>query len=352
MLNINRHVQTLDQASLQKTVKVLVVTEGNDDFTFIQTLINESLYNQHYKIEWINNYAAAINAMLKKHHDLYLVDYKLGNYSGLALLHEAICSNCTDPIIMLSGKEDVHADREALRIGATSYLVKENLDGHTLERAMRYAIEQSVAWTSLKKNENKFRVLFERSKYPILITDASGRIYDANPASVKFFDLPLEKLLITNDSSFYPVPGDRERFIEALENNGSVNDMELMLRLPNGQTKCCGISSFVQISQHATSILYYSIISDLTDMKKHESLLAEKMAISEHIVKNLATEIQNPLSNVNLALLELTTNLNGKNESLKIYLDIVKENFERIDQLTKTLFLPIDPTLDSQAGLE
>jgi PAS domain S-box-containing protein len=352
MLDINQNVQTLDSVEQQKTVKVLVVAEENEDYTFIQTLINESLYNQHYKIEWIDNYAAAINAMLKKHHDLYLVDYKLGNYSGLALLHEAICSNCTDPIIMLSSKADVHVDREALRIGATSYLVKENIDGHTLERSMRYAIEQSGVWKSLKKNENKFRVLFERSKYPILITDASGKIHDANPATVKFFGLPLQKLLATNDHSFYSAKGDRDRFVQAMEDNGSVNDMEQTLMLPNGQTKFCSISSFVQISQHATSILYYSIINDLTAKKEYESVIAEKMAISEHIVKNLAAEIQNPLSNVNMALLELTTNLNGKNESLKVYLDIVKENFDRIDQLTKNLFLPVDASLNSKAGIK
>ncbi len=349
MIDINHSVKTLETSSLQKTVKVLVVAENNEDYTFIKVLINESLYNHQYKVEWINNYPEAINAMLKKHHDLYLVDYKLGNYTGIALLHEAICSNCTDPIIMLSAKTDAQADREALRIGATGYLVKENIDGHTLERSMRYALQQSIALKNLKKNENKFRVLFERAKYPVIITDHSGKLYDANPAAVKFFELPLEKLLATNDNVFYPINGDRDRFVQAMEDNGSVTDMEQTLRLPSGEVKFCNISSFVQISQHATSILYYSIITDQTAKKKHEAQIAEKVAISEHIVKNLATEIQDPLSNVNLALLELTTNLNGKNECLKVYVDIVKENLDRIDHLTKSVFMSVN-TADSKSA--
>jgi len=253
---------------------------------------------------------------------------------------------------MLSDKTDAQADREALRIGATSYLVKENIDGHTLERSMRYALEQNIILKNLKKNENKFRVLFERSKYPIIITDQSGKLYDANSAAVKFFQLPLEKLLATNDNIFYPINGDRDRFVQAIEDNGSVNDMEQTLMLPGGEIKFCSISSFVQISQHATSVLYYSIINDLTAKKKHESLMAEKTAISEHIVKNLAAEIQDPLTNVNLALLELTSNLNGKNKPLKVYIDIVKKNLDHIDRLTKSLFMSMNHTTDSQAKAE
>ncbi|HCN83134.1 MAG TPA: hypothetical protein DIT07_05855 [Sphingobacteriaceae bacterium] len=80
--------------------------------------------------------------------------------------------------------------------------------------------------------------------------------------------------------------------------------------------------------------------------------MAEKTAISEHIVKNLAAEIQDPLTNVNLALLELTSNLNGKNKPLKVYIDIVKKNLDHIDRLTKSLFMSMNHTTDSQAKAE
>jgi PAS domain S-box-containing protein len=337
MINTDHNGHTLDPETYLKTIKVLLVSEANDDYIRVKAMLNDTANSSHYSLIWSNSYAESINAMLKRHYDLYLVDYRLGKYTGINLLHEAICSNCTEPIIMLSTLSDIKADGEALRIGAMDYLVKENLDGYTLERSMRYALEHNITLINLKGSENKFRAIFERSKYPIIISDYSGKLYDANPAAVKFFDLPLEKLLAVNDTQFYANLNEREQFIEGMEDRGSVNDLEVTLALPNGQSKYCSISSFVQVSQHGTTILYHSIINDLTARKEHESALTRKIAVSEYVAKNLVSDIQSPLSNVNQALNDLTITLNGKGDSVKKYLDIVKENCDRIEQLTKKL---------------
>jgi len=352
MINTKYNISTLNPASDLKTVKVLLVAENNEDYVLTKTLISQSHYSENYNLVWFDSYAKAINAMLKKQYDLYLVDYKLGEYTGIDLLHEAICSNCTEPIIMLSDNIDIKADEEALRIGATDYLIKKNMDGHTLERSMRYALEHNIALKNLKGNENKFRTIFEKSIYPIIISDYSGVLYDANPSAVKFFELPLEKLLNENVNDFY---SDQERilFTEAMEDKGAVSHLEVTLRIPNGKTKFCSISSFVQISQHGITVYYHSIIQDLTSRKQQESIVDEKIEISEQFAKSLANEIQNPLSNVNLALNELTTKLNGnKSKSMKISLDIVKENIDRIDQLTKNLSQSVNQSLDSKTQVK
>jgi PAS domain S-box-containing protein len=346
MLKTKYHTQTSGSDSDLKIAKVLLVSMSNDDHVLIKTLISESYYSEKYNIDWCENYANAINAMLKKHYDLYLVDYKLGEYTGIDLLHEAIYSNCMEPIILLSDNTNSTDDEKALRIGATYYLIKTSIDGHTLERSMRYALEHNIELKNLRGNENKFRTIFEKSIYPIIISDSAGVLYDANPAAVKFFELPLEKLLNENANNFYS-DEEQKYFIDAMENKGTVNDMEVTLRLPNGKIKYCSISSFVQISQHGTSVYYHSIIHDLTSRKQQESIAAERIAKSERLAKSLANEIQDPLLNANLALNALTTNLNGHtSEPLKLYLNIVKENFERIDQLTKNLFQSVSQPLD------
>jgi PAS domain S-box-containing protein len=337
MINTDHNGNTLDPETYLKTIRVLLVSDNNEDYITMKGLLNDTANSGHYSLVWSNSYAESINAMLKRHYDLYLVDYRLGKYTGINLLHEAICSNCTEPIIMLSSQSDVKADGEALRIGAKDYLVKENLDGYTLERSMRYALEHNITLINLKGSENKFRAIFERSKYPIIISDYTGKLYDANPAAVKFFELPLEKLLSVNDIEFYADPNDRELFVQAMEDRGSVNDLEVTLSIPGGKTKYCSISSFVQVSQHGTTILYHSIINDLTSRKEHETVIARKIAVSDYIVKNLESDIKSPLSKVNQALNDLTTTLNGNGDSVKKYVDIVKENCEHIEQLTKKL---------------
>jgi PAS domain S-box-containing protein len=345
MINTNRNIHTLNSVPAIKAVKVLLVSENKNDYVLIKTCIDQSHYSRNYILEWCDNYEKAINAMLKKYYELYLINYKLGEHTGLDLLHEAICSNCTEPIIMLSEEADIKSDQEALRIGATDYLIKKNMDGHTLERSMRYALEHSIALKNLKGNENKFRTIFEKSIYPIIISDHSGIVYDANPAAVKFFELPLEKLLNENTNHFYSEK-ERADFANEMEQKGSISDFEVNLRIPNGKIKFCSISSFVQIPQHGSAIYYHSIIQDLTARKEHESTVAERIAISEQFAKSLANEIQHPLSNVNVALEGLSTTLNGnKSESVQKYLEIVKENCDRIDKLTKNIFESVNQSL-------
>ena len=92
------------------TVNILLVDDDEDDFILTKDILRENVSRQNYNLTWCNNFSEAINAMLKGHYDIYLVDYRLGRDSGMDLLNEAIKSNCTEPIIMLTGKGDFKID--------------------------------------------------------------------------------------------------------------------------------------------------------------------------------------------------------------------------------------------------
>src|SRR6476620_4957523 len=117
-----------------KPVRVLLVDDEEDDYILTRDIFNEIPQRERYQLNWINNYEEGINAMLKSHYDIYLVDYRLGKYTGLDLLHEAIRSNVSDPIIILTGKGDAKVDEQALQTGAADYLVKDQISPYTIER--------------------------------------------------------------------------------------------------------------------------------------------------------------------------------------------------------------------------
>ena len=231
-----------------KPIKVLLVDDDEDDFILTQDILKENPRSKNYELTWCDNYSDAINAMLKQRYDVYLVDYRLGKYSGIDLLHEAVRSNCLQPIIILTGKGDLKIDEEALKIGAADYLVKGEIDSFSLERSIRYAIEHHKALEALKASENKFRIIFERSKDPMLISDSDGRIYDVNPAGAAFFETEKDELLKMNVSSLYVYPSDQQRFTVQMEAKGSVTELELEFKTAKGKRRTCSVSSFLQIS--------------------------------------------------------------------------------------------------------
>lgn len=335
-----------------KPVRVLLVDDDEDDYILTRDIFNEIPERENYKLSWLNNYEEGINAMLKSHYDIYLVDYRLGKYTGLDLLHEAIKSNVNEPIIILTGKGDSKVDEEALETGAADYLVKDQIDPYTIERSIRYALKHKLTLKALRESENKFRIIFERSKEPFMILDSLGTIRDMNKAGLKFFGYTKEELQNLNGTQLYYQKQDSVRFSELMDKSGALNDFETDFITKNSEVKRVSVSAFLQIDQHATEELYYCIIHDITDRKKDEkaSVDAEKIAVTERIAKSLAKEITNPLSNINLSIEQLKTELQSEDDSVNLYIDIIKNNFERINHLigdfinsTQSIELNIQP---------
>ncbi|HEY1006734.1 MAG TPA: ATP-binding protein [Sphingobacteriaceae bacterium] len=318
-----------------ETIKILLVDDDEDDFILTRDLLSRIPQSGDYQLDWCSNYEGGINAMLKGMYDVYLVDYRLGKQTGIDLLREAIKSNVSEPVIILTGKGDSHVDEEALRNGAADYLIKDRIDPMTLERSIRYSRMHARTLGELRESENKFRIMFERSLDPMVISDYSGRIYDINKAGTDFFGLSYTELLKRNARDFYRNGSDRVAFIQEIEEKGVVNDLEVELINGEGASRYCSLSAFLQISQHGNIELYHILIHDITFRKQLEqqSMSTEKLAVYERIAKSLATEIRNPLSNVNLAVDELTLELSGQEQPGE-YLKIIRDNCERIHQLT------------------
>ena len=317
-------------------VRVLLVDDDEDDYILTKDIFNEIPQRENYKLTWVNNYEEAINAMLKSHYDIYLVDFRLGKYTGIDLLHEAIKSNVDEPIIILTGKGDSKVDEEALEIGAADYLVKDQINPYTIERSIRYALKHKNTLKALRESENKFRIIFERSKEPFLIMDSLGGIRDMNHAGLKFLGYTKDEILSLNGTQLFHDKKQSLEFADQIDRNGAVNDFHTDFISKDHEIKKVSVSGFLQIEQHATEELYYCIVHDISERIESEkaSVNAEKIAVTERIAKSLANEITNPLSNINLSLDQLGMELDSTdNEAVKLYLDILKNNFERINML-------------------
>ncbi len=250
-----------------KPVKVLLVDDDEDDYILTRDIFYDIPERENYKLSWLNNYEEAINAMLKSHYDIYLVDYRLGKYTGIDLLHEAIKSNVDEPIIILTGKGDSKVDEEALETGAADYLVKDQIDPYTIERAIRYALKHKRTLKALRESEKKFRIIFERSKEPFIIMDSLGTIKDINQAGLNFFGYTKDEILAINSIDFYNNKQDSLNFTDLMDTNGDVNDFETDFKTNGMGVKKVLISAFLQIDQHATEELYYCIFFDITGRK-------------------------------------------------------------------------------------
>lgn len=132
---------------------VLVVDDDEDDFLIAKRLLSES-EGTRFETEWAASYEQALGAIAEERHDAYLVDYRLGERTGLDLIRAALPSGGA-PVILLTGQGGYEVDVEASTLGIADFLDKGSLDPALLERSIRYAISHHHALEEVRRSREE-----------------------------------------------------------------------------------------------------------------------------------------------------------------------------------------------------
>jgi two-component system cell cycle sensor histidine kinase/response regulator CckA len=174
----------------QNLIRVLLVDDDEDDYILTRYWFSE-FQVAGCELEWIDNYAAASDAIAHNQYDIYLVDYRLGTHNGLELLRAAIAHGCSSPIILLTGQGEREIDLDAMRAGAADYLEKSQLTAPLLERSIRYAIER-------KQTEQKIReqaALLDVATDAIFVHSLENKILYWNKAAENLYGWQKEEVI-------------------------------------------------------------------------------------------------------------------------------------------------------------
>lgn len=136
-------------------VRVLLVEDDEDDFILTRDYLAESR-RIPFVLEWAPDAERAVSRSLEHRHDVYLIDYRLGETDGIELLRQLRAIHPSAPFILLTGLGDRDIDIRAMEAGAADYLVKGELDAQILERAIRYALQQSRTLQALRESEERY----------------------------------------------------------------------------------------------------------------------------------------------------------------------------------------------------
>lgn len=127
-----------------EAIKVLLVEDDEDDVYLTRELLLE-IREARYRLDWVDNFAEALQVIGSPLYDVCLIDYKLGPDSGVELLKQAIRMGCDTPLILMTAEGDRAVDMEAMKAGAADYLVKGRTNSALLERSIRYALDRKRA---------------------------------------------------------------------------------------------------------------------------------------------------------------------------------------------------------------
>lgn len=167
-------------------VKVLLVDDDENDYVLISKLLSDSQVGT-FDVEWVSTYEEGLEKTIQNQHDAYMLDYRLGDRTGLELLREALQNGCTEAIVLLTVQGDREVDIEAMNAGAADYLIKSKLEPQLLERSLRYAIER-------KRVEKNLRL--SQDRYDLAVGGGQVGVWDWNIKTNKLYISPNLKAML------------------------------------------------------------------------------------------------------------------------------------------------------------
>lgn len=146
----------------QEHIKVLLIEDNPGDARLIREMMKE-VNNFSFDLKCTSWLESGLKLIAKGEVDVVLLDLGLPDSQGFETFAKTYALKPQLPIIVLSGLKDEELAVKAVRNGAQDYLVKGQVNGNLIVRALRYAVERKRTEQELKKSFKRLRKSFEQT---------------------------------------------------------------------------------------------------------------------------------------------------------------------------------------------
>jgi DNA-binding response OmpR family regulator len=142
-----------------KIITVLLIEDNPDDALLIQRYLTGSP-GVTYSLMHVGRLADGLKIMDSIRFDVILLDLGLPDApTGIKTFEKAYAHASSIPIIVLTGYDDDTIAIESVQKGAQDYIVKGQVTGSMLGRAIRYAIERKKLLAQLEQSTSEIKKL-------------------------------------------------------------------------------------------------------------------------------------------------------------------------------------------------
>jgi PAS domain S-box-containing protein len=261
---------------MKSPLRILHLEDNPNDAELIQAVLEtEGIISHVTRVETQADFFASIE---HGDFDLILADYTLPSFDGLSALKIA-SEKCPDvPFIFVSGTLGEEVAIEALKIGATDYLLKERLSRivPSVQRALREANERTErkrAEKALRRSEAYLAEAqrlshtgsfgWDVSSGEIYWSQETFRIFECDPATQPTVELVHQRTH----------PEDRalvRQVIDRVSQERNDFDFEHRLLMPNGPVKYVRVVGHPSTKDESGNFEFVGAVTDITQRKRAE----------------------------------------------------------------------------------
>lgn len=178
-----------------RPIKILLLEDEPSDVLLLQKQLTGQIV---YELEQADDEASYRAALKNADPDIIIADFALPTFSGLAALEIRDQMRPETPFIFLSGVIGEHVAIEAVKCGATDYVMKDNLYAlplaisravrETSERRLRLEAEKNLAFNQLS------RIITDNTAAAVFLLNDEQKIQFANKSAEKLTNFTFSEM--------------------------------------------------------------------------------------------------------------------------------------------------------------
>ena len=322
----------------QNKYSVLVIEDNEGDSALIEDYLTDKIAAPD--IARARNLREAKLALREKvpSFQVVLLDLSLPDKSGEELLSEmnALCREI--PLIVLTGYSNTLFSIRALSIGASDYLVKDDLTAASLYKSIVYSIERKRITLELKDSEKRYSDLFHLSPQPMWVEDLKTlQFLNVNAAAVESYGYSAEEFLSMSILDIIPpqdVPMVRERFCVSGQSQGLYRHGIFGIRKKNGDVIKVDIQSNVISFRGKPARVVLS--NDVTERMRYIRAIEQQNKRLREIAWAQSHLVRAPLTRM-MGVIELLRNFNHLDIDREQLMDSLMDSAAELDDLIREI---------------
>lgn len=176
---------------MKRILRVLMLEDSTEDADLLTRELQRG--DMVFDVCRVDNRGAFIHQLMEFRPDIVISDYRLPLFDGLQALELVRDRSLTLPFILVSGHIGEVDAIEALKMGATDFVLKDSLG--RLVPSLRRALRENEERAAYRRLEQRFRLLFEAAPNAMVMINRHGQIEMINERTEKMFSYPRAALV-------------------------------------------------------------------------------------------------------------------------------------------------------------